>query len=261
MSNTNICKFNPIQSSDLNCSAFVFEQNGGQSLTSPSNRNSLHLIADGVGVFSCEGKDHTVEPGTMFFVKRGESFSVSGDGLKYYYIRFEGRRGDEILSRLGVNKSNRVFCGFGELLSFWEGCLSSSDESNLDLLAESVLLYSMARLSPKKTDKSDMVSRVIAITADRFTYPSLSLSSISAEIGYHEKYVSSRFKKEMGISFVQYLRNIRIDHAVFLMEQGVVSVKNVALLSGFSDSLYFSKVFKEIKGVSPKEFITHLELL
>ena len=103
-----------------------------------------------------------------------------------------------------------------------------------------------------------MVSRVIALTAEHFTSPTLSLSSISDEIGYHEKYVSSRFKKEMGISFVQYLRNIRIDHSVFLMEQGVVSVKNVALLSGFSDSLYFSKVFKEIKGVSPKDYITAL---
>ena len=110
----------------------------------------------------------------------------------------------------------------------------------------------------KKDGKSDMVSKIISLTSEYFTDPSLSISAIADEIGYHEKYVSSRFKKEMGISFVRYLRNIRIDHAVFLMEQGVVSVKNTALLSGFSDSLYFSKVFKETKGISPKEFIAGL---
>ena len=145
------------------------------------------------------------------------------------------------------------------LISFWEDCLASSNETNIDMLAESALLYSMARLSSKKDSKSDMVSRVLSLTSEHFTSPSLSLSSIAEEIGYHEKYVSSRFKKEVGIPFAQYLRDIRINHAVFLMEQGVVSVKNVAMLSGFSDSLYFSKVFKELKGVSPREFISEIE--
>ena len=56
----------------------------------------------------------------------------------------------------------------------------------------------------------------------------------------------------------QYLREIRIRHAVFLMEQGVVSVNNVALLSGFGDALYFSKVFSDVMEISPKIYIKNL---
>jgi transcriptional regulator GlxA family with amidase domain len=57
------------------------------------------------------------------------------------------------------------------------------------------------------------------------------------------------------VAYTQYLREQRIKHAIFLMEQGVVSVKNVAILSGFSDALYFSKIFTASVGVSPKAYI------
>ena len=258
MSTMNVCKFNPVQSSDLNCSAFVYEQNNSQSLPVRSKKHAIHLVSEGTGRLECEENDYPLKPGTVFIVKRNETLSISGEDLKYYYIHFEGRRGNELISRIEPDGGCRIFEGHADLIPFWRDCLSSSDETNLDLLAESALLYSAARLMPQKKDQSDMVSRVIAIVSERFSDPHLSLSVISEEIGYHEKYVSSRFKRETGLSLVQYLRNVRIDHAVFLMEQGVVSVKNVALLSGFSDSLYFSKVFKEEKGVSPKDFINKL---
>ena len=260
MNNVNICKFNFVQSSDLNCSAFVYEQNQSQKLPGNSEKYALHLVAEGEGRFLCEQKEYPIQQGSLFFIEKNESFSIVGEGLKYFYILFNGRRGKELMTRIGADKDHKVYHGHGELIDFWRECLSSSDETNLDLIAEAVLLYSLARLAPKKDEKSSMVSRVVALTAENFTDPTLSLSGIAGEIGYHEKYISSRFKKEMGISFVQYLRELRIDHAVFLMEQGVVSVKNVALLSGFSDALYFSKVFKEIKGVSPKEFISEMKI-
>lgn len=41
-------------------------------------------------------------------------------------------------------------------------------------------------------------------------------------------------------------------------EFGIISVKNVAFFTGFSDSLYFSNTFKKAIGVSPKEFIKRL---
>ena len=58
----------------------------------------------------------------------------------------------------------------------------------------------------------------------------------------------------MGIGYAQYLRNLRIKHAITLFENGIDSVKNVAFLSGFSDALYFSSVFKAELGMSPAEY-------
>ncbi len=49
-------------------------------------------------------------------------------------------------------------------------------------------------------------------------------------------------KKQFGMGFAEYLRTLRIKHAVLLFEKGVTPVKNVALLCGFSDPLYPSDV-------------------
>jgi AraC-like DNA-binding protein len=62
----------------------------------------------------------------------------------------------------------------------------------------------------------------------------------------------------MGIGYAEYLRNLRIKYAVSLFDHGIDSVKNVALLSGFSDPLYFSTVFKTVVGLSPKEYLKKL---
>ena len=48
---------------------------------------------------------------------------------------------------------------------------------------------------------------------------------------------------------------MRLKYAVSLFDYGLDSVKNVAILSGFADPLYFSSVFKESIGISPREYI------
>ena len=58
----------------------------------------------------------------------------------------------------------------------------------------------------------------------------------------------------MGIGYTEYLRTLRVKYAIMLFEQGIDSAKNVAFLAGFSNPLYFSKVFKQVVGVAPSEF-------
>ena len=62
-------------------------------------------------------------------------------------------------------------------------------------------------------------------------------------------------KEKMGVGYTEHLRSIRIRYAVTLFDRGIDSVKNVALLSVFSDPLYFSTVFKKSVGISPKEYV------
>jgi two-component system response regulator YesN len=58
----------------------------------------------------------------------------------------------------------------------------------------------------------------------------------------------------MNVCYSEYLRNLRIKYAIALLDNGIDSIKNVAILSGFSDPLYFSSVFKKMVGVSPKDY-------
>jgi AraC-like DNA-binding protein len=259
METKNICKFSISRSSDLICTNFIFETQGGQQHPSKAASHIIGLTAQGVGKLRVGSQTHPLETGTLFFIPRYTEFSITPSAdLHYCYISFHGRRGDEFLERMDIHPGNCVFPQQDLLIPFWQECLAQAEEDNIDLLCESVLLYSLARLRPAKAANDDVLSQIVTLTQERFTEADLSLSGIAAEIGYDPKYLSALFRKKKGISYTQYLRDMRLRHAVFLMEEGIVSVKNIAILSGFRDPLYFSKVFTAAEGTSPKAYMAQL---
>ena len=99
-----------------------------------------------------------------------------------------------------------------------------------------------------------IVKRIMEISEKSFTDPDLSIATLAEKLGYNAKYLSHVFREKAGVRYSEYLRSLRIKYAVSLFDHGIDSVKNVAVLSGFSDAMYFSTVFKESVGVSPKEY-------
>ncbi len=258
MKNSNICKFNQIRSGDLICENFIYESEDAQKETLTAKNFVMNLVCEGKGTFTCGKDSFEVFEGDIFFVLKGENFSVSSAGdekFSYMYISFNGRRAYEYIERFGIGEDYRAFCGYGFLVPFWKESLDIAREDNIDLLSESVLVYSFARMTSEKKDKSDLISRMIELTNEYFTDSAFSISVLADELGYDKKYLSSVFKRKKGITYTNYLKGLRIRRAVFYMEEGVNSVKNVALLSGYNDPLYFSKVFTSEMGITPKDFI------
>jgi YesN/AraC family two-component response regulator len=170
------------------------------------------------------------------------------------YISFTGERSEELFRRFGINAAFRSFDGFESVVPLWQDSLARATDESIGLLAESMLLYAISRLCVDGNMKNDIIGSVISITEESFAESDLSITGIAEELGYNAKYISHLFKEKMGIPYSEYLRNLRIKYAVSLLDHGIDSVKNVAVLSGFQDPLYFSSVFKKVLGISPKEY-------
>ena len=251
----NVCKFNYNHSSDLICLNFIYEIESPRGPYT-AGRNGIFLVSEGSGILTCNQKRWSIDRGCVFFVREMDRYLIeSVSDLKYYYINFQGRRGEEFLERIGVGENRRIFRADEDLIEFWRKCHQSADDTNIDILCETVFLYAIAVLKPEKKEQHDVVTKVVTLTNKKYSDPSLSISSIATQLGYDAKYLSSLFKKRMGVGYTQYLRELRLRHAVFLIEQGLVSVKNIALLCGFSDALYFSRLFTQSEGMSPKAYI------
>ena len=217
--------------------------------------NRMILAVTGSGEFLFDGESLPFASGDLFFAFAGERFCVRPhERCEYMYITFCGLRGEELLRRFSVSRENRFRTGMEGLIPLWRESLSRAADENVDLSAESILLYTFSRLTPGNRNGEDAVSRMTRIMEENFSDPELTLGSLAAELGYNTKYLSHVFREKRGIGFSEYLKNLRIRHAVFLFDHGIDSVKNVALLSGFTDPLYFSSVFKKTVGVSPKEY-------
>ena len=257
MKDKNICKFiSPVLFDTLSVSCFVLESNV-QVMKIPSllTNNRLILVTQGEGNFVFDDTRVSFSSGSIIFgFKKEKFFAEVTKPCEYMYISFDGIRGAELLRRFGINLANRRFDGFDGLIPLWRESLSRACEQTIDLASESILLYTFSRLSGQTTLKDSLINKILEISEENFSNPELSLSTLAEELGYNDKYVSHLFKEKMGVGYSEYLRSLRLKYAVSLFEHGIDSVKNVALLSGFTDPLYFSTVFKKETGVSPKEY-------
>lgn len=62
------------------------------------------------------------------------------------------------------------------------------------------------------------------------------------------------FKREMGMSPIEFVLNEKIRHAKQLLKNREIQVNEVCYLSGFEDSNYFIRIFKKYEGITPKQY-------
>jgi Response regulator containing CheY-like receiver domain and AraC-type DNA-binding domain len=84
----------------------------------------------------------------------------------------------------------------------------------------------------------------------------ITLESISRIVNLNPVYFSVLFKKEVGISFVEYLNQYRIGIAKKILKDVKYNINQIASLSGYQDTRYFSKIFKKYTGITPTEYRT-----
>lgn len=89
---------------------------------------------------------------------------------------------------------------------------------------------------------------------------SLSLKDISQELDLHPAYVSRAFSKYFdNLSFGEYIRKLRIEKAVQLLETTGLSLTEIAYLTGFSDQSHFNRIFKKQMGMQPSVYRKSLQ--
>jgi AraC-like DNA-binding protein len=84
---------------------------------------------------------------------------------------------------------------------------------------------------------------------------SLSLKELSGELNVHPAYLSREFSKYFDdLSFGEYVRKMRIDKAIYLLQQTDHSLSEIAYLTGFSDQSHFTRIFKKQTGQNPSSY-------
>ncbi|MBI2874545.1 MAG: helix-turn-helix transcriptional regulator, partial [Firmicutes bacterium] len=82
----------------------------------------------------------------------------------------------------------------------------------------------------------------------------LRLEEVAREVRISPFYLARIFKLDMGCTIREYLTRLRIERAKDLLQDPSLHVNEVARRVGFSDSGYFTKVFKQAEGITPTEF-------
>ncbi|MGG6309315.1 response regulator transcription factor [Paenibacillus macerans] len=98
-----------------------------------------------------------------------------------------------------------------------------------------------------------IVQKALKIVHERFR-EGITLEETAAVLRITPEYLSAMFAKEVGSHFSAYLKHIRISHAKKLLQTTEFKMFEIAKLAGYPDPKYFSRVFKEVTGLSPAEY-------
>jgi two-component system, response regulator YesN len=107
--------------------------------------------------------------------------------------------------------------------------------------------------------KKDVIERGIHYIETHYDDPDLTLENVAEAVGRSTSYYSHLLRKKQGMSFRQFLANKRIIEAKQLLTSTQLSVKEIASQVGFRNPSYFTRLFKEITTMAPREYRLYMK--
>ena len=131
---------------------------------------------------------------------------------------------------------------------------SESPEETLTWLMNAVTDIDSRIRKRRDVAATSFVERAEEYVRDNYPDADITVDSVCRRLGVSAAYFSTVFKKETGKTFISYLTDYRLDRAVELLRSTPDKTYMIARQVGYSDSNYFSYVFKKKYGISPSRF-------
>lgn len=217
------------------------------------------IYLDGEGKLRIENKEYPFNKGSIFiippFVKHG---SISKNGYKNVCIHTDDILFNNTTAICIRDNENRDAENLINILSrayFGDLSKNSALVNNLYFAYREVVLK---LATDNKTQLLDKIANEFSANIGNEEYnPSLAF----IDKGYSVDHLKFLFKKKYQTSPIEYFTNLRINYAKTLLEiySSKLKINQIALLCGFKDALYFSKVFKSKTGKSPSDFLRSIK--
>jgi AraC-like DNA-binding protein len=137
--------------------------------------------------------------------------------------------------------------GIDKLISFLEILKELSTRKNLEPLARQMIQRNINSYDGKRLNK------VLEFTFQAYHRP-VKLEEVAAVANLSVEAFCKYFKTRTRKTYIRFLNEIRINHACKLLAEEELTIADIGYESGFSNLSNFNRIFKKIKGVSPRDF-------
>jgi YesN/AraC family two-component response regulator len=111
----------------------------------------------------------------------------------------------------------------------------------------------LSNIESEESHSQNIIDEIILYIRQNYN-KDLTNKKIGKKFNLHPNYINKLMVENMGTSLYQYLLQIRISEAINLLQLGEMTVKQVALAVGFTDTGHFTKYFKKKTGKTPSEY-------
>ncbi|NUU74921.1 helix-turn-helix transcriptional regulator [Paenibacillus xylanilyticus] len=227
---------------------------------------NLHLVLGGKGFL------HT--PTNSYELTRGQGF-LYGPGLRQTYhsdsddpwsirwVHFYGIRLEELLNGKGIDEPWLFQCSnFPLVTALMDRLLQLGREYQVE--DEHSMAATLYELLTTLQSTANQINVLVNQTAERIreaanyvrshSHEHITLEQAAGIAGYSTPYFSRKFSQTFGMSFPEFLMESRLLHAKHLLATTNLSIKQITLETGFSQSSYFIRCFRSQENLTPLQF-------
>ncbi|WP_312667826.1 AraC family transcriptional regulator [Tissierella praeacuta] len=227
----------------------------------PSDNHMQYFTTKGAFIFPISGKAiihfgniaFVAEPGKMIHgcPKERIKFEVLGDE-PFCHINLYYESNNKVLLDIKLEYTKKIIDILESLLALRQDNSLKSNyvtEEFLDEIFETI--FSNCLHSSIKTNQQ-LINEVVSYI-HCFYDKNITLKTLAEYSGKEPNQLSYLFYKYMKIRPIDYLIKYRLEKAIKLLKEDDYKIKDVAALVGYSDPLYFSRIFKKYVGYSPSQ--------
>ena len=228
----------------------------------------LLYVASGKTHFVINGKDRVVSAGHMvlYLPRQEQDYVYYGkDKPEVYWVHFTGSNVKNILKHYDIPLDDPIFyCGvvstyaylFKEMIHELQTCRVGFQELLTMYLRQIFLLVQRSRMEQKPTVSTYLQEEME--NARRYFNEhyneAISIEEFAMSRSMSISWFLRNFKQVTGMSPMHYILMNRINNAVSLLETTDYNVTEISTIVGYENPMYFSRLFKKQKGVSPMEY-------
>ncbi|MBQ4529596.1 MAG: AraC family transcriptional regulator [Lachnospiraceae bacterium] len=228
----------------------------------------LLYIAAGKAHFHFDGTEEIVTAGHMVLYrpKEPQKYEYYGeDQTEVYWVHFTGSNVKNLLRSYGITDDKRVFyCGsdleyqnhFRTMIQELQMCRDDYTELlEIHLRQIFIMLHRYFKTSSKMSNSqiAEEIDKATIFFNEHYN-EDIRIDEYAETHNMSTSWFIRNFKQYTGSTPMQYILSIRIYNAEALLKNTQYNVTEISNIVGYDNPLYFSRIFKKVKGLSPSEY-------
>lgn len=219
------------------------------------NHSRIWCVADGGGLVKTTFGEFELKKGVAYYIPQSTLLETRCDDyMVQYFVDFLPL--SDFIPMENMFAFNNFSCEYDLILSLIKKIMTLRDDATAELKKTAIMNMILSCFIKESliSANSDSPMLTVAEKINSCYDKNLTVAALAAEFGYSIDYFSHVFKKTFGISPQKFIINKRIAAAKHLLLTTDNTVAQIALSCGFTDPLYFTRIFSKEMGASPTAF-------
>ena len=255
---------------DLNLYQFGWERTEPLHSYGPHARNHylFHYVISGKGKLFANEQVYEITGGHGFLIVPGQITTYRADEQEpweYTWIEFDGLRAQESLRLAGISGAEPIYTSANQeagdkLRQQMLYIVNNGNANPLHLIGHGFLFLSQLVESSAYHSNQNVrrlrdfyIKEALSYIESNFQRD-ITIEEIAAFCGLNRSYFGKVFRETMGESPQAFLLHYRMGRAAQLLKETRLSIGEIAQQVSYDNQLHFSRAFKNVHGVSPREY-------